>query len=69
MRLAINGADGEGDARVMVVDGSHGLGSKVPMLLAVRPSGAWHGMGGTAGRSCIRGDVGAIRGLSRLVII
>jgi hypothetical protein len=69
MRLAINRADGGGDARVIVVDGSHGPGSKVPVLLTIGPSSTQHSMGGTARRSHIRGDVGAIGGLSRLVII
>jgi hypothetical protein len=69
MRLAIDGADGGGDAGAMVADGSHGPGSEVPKLLAVGPSGARHGMGGAARRSRMRGDVGAVGGLSGLVTL
>jgi hypothetical protein len=53
----------------MVTDGSHRLGSKVSILLTIRPSSAWHSIEGTARHSYIRGNIRAVRGLSRLVIL
>jgi hypothetical protein len=70
IRPAINGADGRGGPSMMAVDEPCGLDSAPPgLLLIIGPSASWQGMGGVTGRSCVRGDMGAISGLSRSVMV